>query len=624
MTNILQDQIQLKVNILQTILSESLARSASSFCISGAQRLATFKMYPSADKVSPTLLASDGFIYTGSDMDDSVMCIYCLKTKRNWKQGDSVADVHRQIAPDCPMVTKVFKNHKQVKSAAMVTFNTQESNQAGKHKTHQPELSDDSAIETDAALDVMQSSSVRPLPQDRSLMHFVTFGTAKPFIEIATGNNATSIITAEEVRSNGIVSQVSENDSEFSESINSNQVSQPQSNQQLDVMGENEAVFSSLIESEREVPRLDPAESLSGATTLTESMSSLNSIDSRSNLSQDNGAVEEQSNMVTGNDQRQNEAQPSSNLTADDVSASSNVEGNIRESLISGANGGQSLTNARSNQNNNKAPTYSELGIITERPKRAEYALKLKRRETFGTWPRDHHLNPIELSDAGFYYAGYGDCTRCFYCGGGLRNWEDEDDVWVEHARWFPKCAFIRQQMGQVFVETVQELTKSQEKIPFEDVMNKMGVSVETFRLDSKTAPLKRDPAVQALVQLGFPEKQVIDVATRLKEEANLISADSIVEKLTEEGIRRSESFPIAMKDQTVDFETLRQLKEDNNQMRQQIVCKICMDKEVAVTFLPCGHLVSCADCALAMKDCPVCRKNVRGVVRAFLSVSLD
>lgn len=71
-------------------------------------------------------------------------------------------------------------------------------------------------------------------------------------------------------------------------------------------------------------------------------------------------------------------------------------------------------------------------------------------------------------------------------------------------------------------------------------------------------------------------------------------------------------------------LETLRQLKEDNNQMRQQIVCKICMDKEVAVTFLPCGHLVSCADCALAMKDCPVCRKNVRGVVRAFLSVSLD
>ncbi|KAK6993405.1 baculoviral IAP repeat-containing protein 7 [Biomphalaria glabrata] len=50
---------------------------------------------------------------------------------------------------------------------------------------------------------------------------------------------------------------------------------------------------------------------------------------------------------------------------------------------------------------------------------------------------------------------GYSDCARCFYCGGGLRNWGDEDDVWVEHARWFPKCAYIRQQMGQVFVDTV-------------------------------------------------------------------------------------------------------------------------------------------------------------------------
>ncbi|CAL1545879.1 unnamed protein product [Lymnaea stagnalis] len=44
------------------------------------------------------------------------------------------------------------------------------------------------------------------------------------------------------------------------------------------------------------------------------------------------------------------------------------------------------------------------------------------------------------------------------------------------------------------------------------------------------------------------------------------------------------------------------------------------MDKEVAVVFLPCGHLVSCADCASAMKDCPYCRKPIKGIVRAFIS----
>lgn len=66
-----------------------------------------------------------------------------------------------------------------------------------------------------------------------------------------------------------------------------------------------------------------------------------------------------------------------------------------------------------------------------------------------------------------FIVQGYGDCARCFYCGGGLRNWEDDDNVWVEHARWFPKCAFIRQTMGQQFVDTVQDLNKSHDKVGY-------------------------------------------------------------------------------------------------------------------------------------------------------------
>lgn len=63
-------------------------------------------------------------------------------------------------------------------------------------------------------------------------------------------------------------------------------------------------------------------------------------------------------------------------------------------------------------------------------------------------------------------------------------------------------------------------------------------------------------------------------------------------------------------------FESLR---GENNQLRQQSQCKICMDKEVSVVFLPCGHFVSCNDCSFALKICPVCRDMIKGVVRAFL-----
>jgi hypothetical protein len=33
-----------------------------------------------------------------------------------------------------------------------------------------------------------------------------------------------------------------------------------------------------------------------------------------------------------------------------------------------------------------------------------------------------------------FDVSGFGDNVKCFYCDGGLRNWEVGDDPWVEHA----------------------------------------------------------------------------------------------------------------------------------------------------------------------------------------------
>ena len=49
-------------------------------------------------------------------------------------------------------------------------------------------------------------------------------------------------------------------------------------------------------------------------------------------------------------------------------------------------------------------------------------------------------------------------------------------------------------------------------------------------------------------------------------------------------------------------------------------VCKICMDGELGVTFLPCGHLTTCAMCAPSLDKCPLCRSRIEALVRAFLT----
>ncbi|KAI8742853.1 baculoviral IAP repeat-containing protein 3 [Biomphalaria glabrata] len=298
----------------------------------------------------------------------------------------------------------------------------------------------------------------------------------------------------------------------------------------------------------------------------------------------------------------------------------SNSHSSVSASLVSTDTSIRSEPSNPQTPTSGHGPTYSELGIVTDRPKRPEYALKSKRLDTFSSWPRDHHLTAHELSEAGFYYAGYGDCSRCFHCGGGLRNWEDEDDIWVEHARWFPKCAFLKQKMGHSFVDLVQDLNKEFEKITMKMITDRLPSLVKP---GSNRDTLKRDPAVTAVTALGYPQNDVLEVALSLKEATIPLSADAILEKMSSDIKEQSNSNSKLL---PTDFlaltfsEKIRQLKERNNEMRQQTVCKICLDQEVAVVFLPCGHLVSCTECATAMKDCPVCRMNIKGIVRAFIS----
>lgn len=46
---------------------------------------------------------------------------------------------------------------------------------------------------------------------------------------------------------------------------------------------------------------------------------------------------------------------------------------------------------------------------------------------------------------------------RCFHCDGGLRNWEETDEAWTEHAKWFPKCGYVNLIKGQDFVKQCVE-----------------------------------------------------------------------------------------------------------------------------------------------------------------------
>jgi baculoviral IAP repeat-containing protein 7/8 len=63
------------------------------------------------------------------------------------------------------------------------------------------------------------------------------------------------------------------------------------------------------------------------------------------------------------------------------------------------------------------------------------------RKKTYNNWMSVQ--DPDDLVKCGFFYQGKGDRVSCFYCGITLGNWLEEDDPWIEHARWSGDCPYL-------------------------------------------------------------------------------------------------------------------------------------------------------------------------------------
>ena len=87
----------------------------------------------------------------------------------------------------------------------------------------------------------------------------------------------------------------------------------------------------------------------------------------------------------------------------------------------------------------------------------SKYAIETDRLKSYKDWPISMKQKPHQLSDAGFYYTGVGDKVYCYYCGGGLKDWEEEDDPWETHAMWYGKCEYVKTVKGDDFIKKINE-----------------------------------------------------------------------------------------------------------------------------------------------------------------------
>uniref|UniRef100_A0A914CSY1 RING-type domain-containing protein n=1 Tax=Acrobeloides nanus TaxID=290746 RepID=A0A914CSY1_9BILA len=60
-------------------------------------------------------------------------------------------------------------------------------------------------------------------------------------------------------------------------------------------------------------------------------------------------------------------------------------------------------------------------------------------------------------------------------------------------------------------------------------------------------------------------------------------------------------------------------LRKENEDLKKEITCIICLTEKKDTIFFPCTHMHSCSHCAERQKECAICRQHISGKCRIFL-----
>jgi hypothetical protein len=236
-----------------------------------------------------------------------------------------------------------------------------------------------------------------------------------------------------------------------------------------------------------------------------------------------------------------------------------------------------------------------------EPPKHLNLVSSGSRTDTFKEWTPNAYVTVEDLVVAGFFYLGIQDYVKCFYCDVGVCNWEREDDPWTEHCRWSKSCRFVKLIKGQEFIDECQ---RKHEEL-FEQKKSDE-TSLLPDHLNSELLSILKSEQVRFYISKGVP----LDVLRMSIKRYMIEKQRGFASK---EELQRVLSSNLSLARSSIN-------KEPSSEKRGNILCNICMDNEMGIVFLPCGHLVCCPQCAISLTDCPLCRKPILRTVRVFLS----
>ena len=257
---------------------------------------------------------------------------------------------------------------------------------------------------------------------------------------------------------------------------------------------------------------------------------------------------------------------------------------------------------------------------------------------SFQRWPGNQP--PEKLAQAGLFYTGVADNVCCFSCGGNLYDWSPSDVPWIEHARYFPHCAFVCKLKGHRFIqdiclsqprkrqttELLEVQTENQRVFGGVKGLKKKLQNAEgqNLRAGAKNKNVQNSQSGLTTVSAALEKK--ISLKKGKKKENGTPATSSVPEEDSEKEVSSTEAGRVSearrdrrSRDGTSVIARLLSLKTQNKELQERVkeleesrTCVICVNSLRTLAFLPCGHFISCSSCASSVTNCPICRTLIR------------
>ena len=212
------------------------------------------------------------------------------------------------------------------------------------------------------------------------------------------------------------------------------------------------------------------------------------------------------------------------------------------------------------------------------------------------------------------------DTVRCFCCDLGIQSWKNDDNPYLEHARWAADCEYIKRLFGVYYCSLARTMQRRQDEIDQEAT-----AAEEQALFGAEVDPPPPEPDLEltrsqmtTLTDMGFSTATIISGTREYLLKKNKVARKLKVEELVNVMLAYSEEMAKqeaankgkkTLNHLLTDHSDAESMLEQNKYLRLCRKCAEC-DESTAVMFLPCKHSPYCKECnekRIRNLKCPIC-----------------